>query len=87
MQETGHYPVGARVLIRDAEWRIKRVDAVKQGGALLTCTGVSNFVKGREAKFLTCFEKKSACYCHRKPGLCRTPHQNSVRLDCISKHF
>lgn len=58
MQEPDKYPVGARVLIRDAEWRIKRVDAVKQGGTLLSCLGVSNFVKGREAKFLTCFEKE-----------------------------
>ncbi len=58
MHEIGTFPVGARVLIRDAEWQIKRVDAVKGGGVRLTCLGVSDFVKGRQALFLTCFEEE-----------------------------
>lgn len=82
MQETGNFPVGARVLIRDAEWRIKRVDAVKQGGTLLTCSGVSNFVKGREARFLTCFEKDVRLLLPEETRLVqdRSPEYRQTRL-------
>jgi SNF2 family DNA or RNA helicase len=44
---------GMRVQIRDAEWRIDRVDVPTHGGMLLTCTGHSELVRGRSAKFLT----------------------------------
>lgn len=42
-----------RVQIRDAEWRIDRVDFPTHGGMLLTCIGHSELVRGRMAKFLT----------------------------------
>jgi superfamily II DNA or RNA helicase len=48
---------GLRVEIRDAEWRIKRVDASSDGGHLLTCEGLSEMVRGREALFLTRLEE------------------------------
>lgn len=44
---------GMRVEIRDAEWRINQVDTPTHGGLLLTCTGQSELVRGRTARFLT----------------------------------
>lgn len=44
---------GARVVIRDEEWLIRRVDPSSDGGWLLTCDGVSELVRGRDALFLT----------------------------------
>ena len=48
---------GIRVEIRDAEWRVKRVDVSSDGGYLLTCEGLSEMVRGRESLFLTRLEK------------------------------
>lgn len=49
-----------RVLIRDAEWLIKRVElasgAPKDRPHELTCIGISNLVRGKEARFLESFE-------------------------------
>jgi len=44
---------GSRVVIRDEEWLIRRVDPSTDGGWLLTCDGVSELVRGRDALFLT----------------------------------
>ncbi len=51
------YAPGVRVEIRDAEWRIKCVDRTSDGGELLTCEGLSELVRGREATFLSKIEK------------------------------
>lgn len=51
------YFPGQRVVIRDAEWVIRRVDLLADGGYQLTCDGISNFVKGKEAIYLTTYEK------------------------------
>ena len=40
---------GARVLIRDAEWVVRRVDPSAAGGQQLLCVGVSELVREREA--------------------------------------
>ena len=53
---SNHLAPGARVEIRDAEWRIKRVDMTSDGGYLLTCEGLSELVRGREATFLSNLE-------------------------------
>ena len=50
------YAPGVRVEIRDAEWRIKCVDCTSDGGELLTCAGLSELVRGREATFLSKIE-------------------------------
>lgn len=50
------YPVGAKVEIRDAVWRILSVDAVREGGQLLKCEGLSNLVLGRVVYFFTLYE-------------------------------
>ena len=48
---------GQRVIIRDAEWTIRRVDILADDGYELVCNGISNFVKGKETIFLTTYEK------------------------------
>ena len=47
---------GARVVIRDAEWVIRRVDRCPDGGYQLVCDGVSELVREREAIFLDSIE-------------------------------
>ena len=47
---------GARVVIRDAEWVIRRVDRSPDGGYQVVCDGVSELVREREAIFLTTLE-------------------------------
>jgi len=44
---------GARVVIRDAEWLIRRVDRNSNGGQALTAVGLSEVVKDKETIFLT----------------------------------
>lgn len=44
---------GARAVIRDEEWLIRRVDSSTDGGWLLTCDGISELVRGQSALFLT----------------------------------
>lgn len=53
---SNHLAPGVRVEIRDAEWRIKRLDMTSDGGQLLTCEGLSELVRGREATFLSKLE-------------------------------
>lgn len=53
----GHnFAPGARVEIRDAEWVIRRVDLTSDNGYQLTCDGISELVRGKEAIFLTQLE-------------------------------
>jgi hypothetical protein len=44
---------GARILIRDAEWLVRSVDATSTGGKALGVVGISELVKDKEALFLT----------------------------------
>ena len=44
---------GARVEIRDEEWVVRRVDLTNFQGYQLTCEGISELVRGKEALFLT----------------------------------
>jgi len=53
-----HYSPGVRIEVRDAEWRIRQVDPSSDGGHLLTCEGLSELVRGREARFLTRLERQ-----------------------------
>jgi hypothetical protein len=52
-----HFAPSLRVELRDAEWRIKRVDHTNDGGYLLTCEGLWELVRGREGLFLTGLEQ------------------------------
>ena len=47
---------GMRVVIRDAEWIIRKVDMASDGGQQLTCNGVSELVRDKMAIFLTNLE-------------------------------
>ncbi|MGK9469139.1 DEAD/DEAH box helicase [Pantoea agglomerans] len=52
-----NYAPGMRVVIRDAEWRIRRADNSGDGGHLLICDGISELVRGKEGLFLTWLEE------------------------------
>lgn len=54
-----HPPVapGARVVIRDAEWIVKRVDHSSTGGWSLQVVGVSPIVRDKQARFLTAIDR------------------------------
>lgn len=56
MNSEVQYIPGMRVEIRDAEWRIDRVDTPGHGGTLLTCTGHAGLVRGVDGQFLTDLE-------------------------------
>jgi superfamily II DNA or RNA helicase len=47
---------GSRVVIRDEEWLVRRIDPSTDGGWLLTCDGISELVRGQSALFLTKLE-------------------------------
>ncbi len=49
---------GSRVVVRDEEWVVRRVDHASDGGLLLTCDGVSELVRDRAARFLTRLEEE-----------------------------
>jgi SNF2 family DNA or RNA helicase len=51
------YAPGARIVIRDAEWLIRRADRTSTGGQALNVIGISELVKDKEAIFLTEIEK------------------------------
>lgn len=51
-----HYAPGMRVIIRDAEWVIRRVDSASDGGQQLECTGISELVRDKSGIFLTNLE-------------------------------
>jgi SNF2 family DNA or RNA helicase len=52
-----NFTPGQRVIVRDAEWVIRRADILADDGYELVCSGISNFVKGKEIIFLTTYEK------------------------------
>ena len=47
---------GARVVVRDAEWVVRRADRSSDGGLQLTCDGVSELVRSQEGVFLTAID-------------------------------
>ena len=50
------FTAGQNVIIRDEEWLVKNVDK-RDGGNTLTCDGVSELVRGVEAKFHTAIDR------------------------------
>ncbi len=66
---------GARVVVRDAEWVVRRVDMTSGGDYQLTCTGISEVVRDRQAVFLSQLERievlepaNTALVADRSPG-------------------
>jgi len=45
-----------RIVVRDAEWVIRRSDLTADGGHLIECEGISEIVRGKEGRFLTAIE-------------------------------
>ncbi len=43
---------GSRVVIRDAEWLVRRIDRTSSGGYALSVVGISELVKDKESIFL-----------------------------------
>ncbi|NLJ29081.1 MAG: DEAD/DEAH box helicase [Deltaproteobacteria bacterium] len=56
MQKTVFAP-GARVVIRDAEWLVRKVDRTSTGGQALSVVGLSELVRDKEAIFLDEIDK------------------------------
>ncbi len=54
------YAPGMRLIIRDEEWMIKKIDTNEIGEQALNCVGISPLVKDKEAIFLTDLEKIEA---------------------------
>jgi len=54
------YAPGARVVIRDCEWIVRRADACDDGGYVLTVDGLSELVCGKSARFLTRLEEEAS---------------------------
>jgi superfamily II DNA or RNA helicase len=53
------YAPGARVVIRDCEWIVRRADPSDDGGYILTVDGLSELVAGKSARFLTVLEEQA----------------------------
>jgi SNF2 family DNA or RNA helicase len=51
---------GARVLVRDAEWLVRRIDRTSTGSQAFSVVGLSELVKDKEAVFLDGIETKFA---------------------------
>ncbi|MCD4708006.1 MAG: DEAD/DEAH box helicase, partial [Candidatus Sabulitectum sp.] len=49
---------GARILVRDAEWVVRRVDRTSTGGQAISAVGISELVRDKEAVFLTEIEQQ-----------------------------
>ena len=48
---------GARVVIRDAQWVVYRVDRTRGNGLVVHCTGLSEIVRDKDAHFITTLDK------------------------------
>ena len=53
------YAPGARVVVRDCEWIVRRADPCDDGGYILTVDGLSELVMGKSAQFLTSLEEQA----------------------------
>ncbi|MGX5218931.1 DEAD/DEAH box helicase [Pseudomonas segetis] len=53
------YAPGARVVIRDCEWVVRRADPCDDGGYILTVDGLSELVNGKSAQFLSRLEEQA----------------------------
>ncbi len=48
---------GSRIVVRDAEWVVRRVDICSDDSKKITCEGVSALVRGRQAVFLDSIDR------------------------------
>jgi hypothetical protein len=59
------YAPGMRIVVRDAQWIVRKADLSADGGFLIECEGLSELVRGKEGRFLTAIEND--------PDICQTP--------------
>jgi superfamily II DNA or RNA helicase len=52
IQVNNSFAPGSRIIARDEEWLVRRVDLTPSGAYLLTVTGLSPLVRNREASFI-----------------------------------
>ncbi len=57
-KENTTFAPGARIVARDAEWLVRRVDRTSTGGQSLTAVGISELVRDKEAIFLAEIDTK-----------------------------
>ncbi len=55
-----HIAPGARVVIRDEEWLVRKIDRNSSGAAVLGVVGLSHLVEGKEARFIDTIERESS---------------------------
>jgi hypothetical protein len=48
---------GARIIVRDAEWLVRKVSRTSTGGLALSVIGISELVKDKESIFLDEIDK------------------------------
>ena len=65
---------GARIVVRDAEWVVRRVDPSFDGGNQLTCDGISELVRNHVGIFLTSLDTDIQVL---DPATTRLVHDNS----------
>ncbi len=41
-----------RIVVRDAEWVVRKSDPTVDGGYLIECEGISELVRGKEGRFI-----------------------------------
>ena len=58
LHQQAPFAPGARVVVRDTEWLVRSVDRSSTGGQALTCVGLSELVRDKEAIFLTDLEAR-----------------------------
>ncbi len=58
-----NYTPGMRIVVRDAEWVVRRSDPIADGGYLIECEGISELVRGKEGRFLTSIDNDKVLSC------------------------
>lgn len=56
--ESQKFAPGMRIVVRDAEWMVRKADNAQGGGILLSCVGISELVRDKEAQFLDILENQ-----------------------------
>jgi hypothetical protein len=70
-KEQTNYAPGMRIVVRDAEWIVRRADpSGADGGYLIECEGLSELVRGKEGRFLTSINQREHLY--QTPNACQS---------------
>ena len=75
-----HISLGARVMIRDEEWLVRKIDRSSSGAAVLGVVGLSPLVEGKEARFIDSIERESS-------GISIVDPRNKLKVTDASPYF